>query len=548
MRVAHARLRGPVGPFAGVPQGSGGGLEAPAPGPFSSSEHSIAARGNRFRKSLFWLLPIIALPLGEAAHSEYSAAGPSFLLSQNTSQTLPSSSTQPDDATANPVPSTVPVPDWMPPSSLPFSATQNLESGAVTDGTASKADVGWHASADTSGTESLGQEDDLPPRVDLAGPGAPKWKVITSIAQTTTIDDNLFISHSNKQSDLYFSVTPGIAAGWGDFRTALLQNSTGFSDEYEQTGIPVEEEDPTTGEYAFIDYTADASHYLSHDSLDAVDQDAGITAQWDLPKVVLGLNARAQSLSGPEIDLGMRTRRTIFTVAATAAYTLSDKTSFDLDAEGVARDYASELSSSEWHAQFGINYQWLPKTNIGAAIVVGLRELESNPDQYYQQGLLHATYDATDRLSLRINGGIEVDETSGGGSTQISPVFGLGADYNIDLQDTLSVNASQTTSSSPITSGEDTETTSADLELHHRLSSSFSIGLSMGYQHVQYYTQGLSNLVRTDNYLYLRPSIAFSFAQWSQVELAYEYHRDVSSQQSFDFGENIASLQFDFVF
>jgi hypothetical protein len=91
------------------------------------------------------------------------------------------------------------------------------------------------------------------------------------------MDDNIFISHSDKQSDVYFSLSPGFAAGWGDFRSALVQNATGFADEYGQTRAPVD--DPTTGDYAYFNYTADAMHFLSHDSEDAVNQDAVLNTQ-----------------------------------------------------------------------------------------------------------------------------------------------------------------------------------------------------------------------------------------------------------------------------
>ena len=80
------------------------------------------------------------------------------------------------------------------------------------------------------------------------------------------------------------------------------------------------------------------------------------------------------------------------------------------------------------------------------------------------------------------------------------------------------------------------------------ISSSFSIACSVSYGHADYYADGLSTEVRSDNYIFVRPSLAYDFAQWSQVELAYEYHRNLSTIQSADFGENIASLQFNFVF
>jgi hypothetical protein len=503
-----------------------------------------AAQRSGIAGPLLSLLPILLLSLGQPARCQEAAPTPAHLES-----ILPAvdddalDSGPKGEGASAPSPTPAPAPsDWAAPAGLP--SLENVQTQTQVDGTSLKPTIEWRSSADTTATDEAADED-LAPRVDLAGPGTPKWKVITYVSVKATSDDNIYISHANKQADVYFTASPGFAAGWGDFRSVLLQNASDFSDEYGQTRAPVE--DPIAGDYAFIDYTANAMHFLSHDSADAVDQNGGLTMQWGLPKTVLGLKARVQTLSTPEIDLGVRTRRTIFTADATADYTISDKTSFTFDAGGTERAYATELSSDEYHGQLFMNYQWAPKTSIGVGVEAGLRQEESNPDQYYQQGLFRSTYNPTDRLSINFNGGIEVDEASGG-ANQLNPVFGLGANYIIDADNTFSLDASRSTSSSAVISGETTEITSANIDFRHRIYGDFSCALSVGYQNVQFYSQTLSTLARTDNYIFLRPSITYNFAQWSRLELAYEYHRDVSSQQSFDFGENVASLQIDFIF
>jgi len=538
-RGVESRLSGAVGPDRG--QTLQGGM--PPVTSIRTLSRSPAVRGSPVtgclvKKILFCLLPMATLTLGEAAHSQEPTPAPSIL------QTI--MPTVKDDALGNAAqgnPSPSPAPsDWTPPSEL--QQLQTVQTEPQLDGTAQMPTLEVYSAADTSATDAAA-DDKLAPRVDLGGPGTPKWKVVTYVSQTTTIDDNIYISNSNKQSDVYFTLSPGFAAGWGDFRSVLLGKTSTFSDEYVQTRMPLNE--PTTGDYAFMNYTANATHFLSHDSADAVDQDAEIKSQWAFSKTILGLNAQVQELSGPEVDLGMRTRRTIFTIDATANYTVSDKTSFDFDAGGTVRRYASELSSSELHGQAFMNYQWAPKTSIGVGVAAGLRQLDTTPDQYYQQGLLRASYNATERLSINLNGGIEVDEASGG-STQLNPVFGLGASYNIDAQDDLGLNASRSTSSSAVTTGETTETTAVNIEFRRRIYASFSFAFSLGYQNLEFYDQALSTLARTDNYIFLRPSVTYSFAEWSQLELAYEYHRDVSSQRSFDFGENVASLELNLIF
>jgi uncharacterized protein (PEP-CTERM system associated) len=185
---------------------------------------------------------------------------------------------------------------------------------------------------------------------------------------------------------------------------------------------------------------------------------------------------------------------------------------------------------------------------VGLGVVGGVRTLETTPNQYYQQLQARATYSITDRLSAHANGGVEVDEATGGGTTKVNPVFGLGVTYNFSDTDQFTLDASRSTNSSAVTSGQTSETTQVTLGFHHRLLSRFSMEVNGGYTHSDYYNEGLSTQVRTDDYFFVKPMLAYDFAAWSQVALAYEYHRDMSTDLPFDFAENIASLQFNFVF
>jgi len=502
-------------------------------------------------KKLSLILPLMIGPAlaatarGEAptvllAQTAMPATGPDVSQGGNGTDATPGANgMQNQDDNASPS-------DWMPPTEphLDGPDDDNMPPPR-TDGTSPLPTLEWRPAVDSSQTDAAADAD-LGPRVDLAGPGTPKWKVVVYVSQTSKVDDNIFISHTDKQADVYFSIAPGFAAGWGDFRSALLAHATGFADQYQETREPVS--DPLSGDFLYMNYTANATHFLSHDSQDSVDQDAALNGQWDFTKTVVSLDARVQTLTGPDIDVGTRTRRTLYTFDAGAQYTISDKTSLDLTAGGIVRDYVTQLSSSDWHSQLYLNYELFPKTTIGAGLTAGVRELDTTPNQYYQQAQLKASYTATEKLSVNVNAGVELDEASGQGSDQLTPVFGLGAVYNITDTDSLNLDAYRSTQSSAVTTGETVEVTSVNLGFHHRLFSNFAVQLNGGYTHSDFYTQGLSTLARTDDYIFLKPSIAYDFAQYSELVLAYEYHRDISTDAPNDFAENIASLELNFVF
>jgi hypothetical protein len=368
--------------------------------------------------------------------------------------------------------------------------------------------------------------------------------VVTSVAETTTADDNISISHSARQSDVYFSLTPDIQAGWGDFAGVARDQARRFFDPYGPTREPPT--DLLNGDFAYLNYAATATHFLDHDSQDSVDQDASFSGQWNSTNLLTGFHAHFLSLSGPEVDVGTRTRRQLFTIDLTSRYSLSEKTSFSMDAAGLFTNYATELNSSDWHTQLSADYQFSSRTSFGATVEAGLRQLQSNPNQYYQQVQLHAAYRPSTRLSLSVGGAVEIDEA--GGSPQASPVFDLAADYVINEHDALSLDAYRQISNTALTSGETAETTGVAFELNHRVWSRVSLACSLGYNHIQYYQQGLTDQARTDDYLFFGPSLSYGFKQGSEIDLAYQFHRNLSTLATDGFVQNLVTLQFKFVF
>jgi hypothetical protein len=430
--------------------------------------------------------------------------------------------------------------EWAPP-------TQDIETTVQTDGTSRAPSIEVRSSTESTEAETgaPAAAGGLAPRVDLA-PGFSKsrWKVTVFVAQATTMDDNINISNSNKESDVSFSLTPDISAGWGDVPGIEVLQSSLFFDRYGPARAPVS--DPLSGDFAYLNYAPTAIHYLSHDSDDSVDESASLAAHWAFTKVQVGLNASFESSSGANIDVGMRTKRDVFGIDLTTNYALSDKTSFAFDTGGSVNNYITQLSSSDWHANLSANYQLSHKTSFGLSLGAGLRLMQSSANEYYQQLTLTASYQPTDRLSLSANGGAEIDEDNG--SPQLNPIFGVTAAYKLNDRDSISLDASGQITSSAAATNETVDTTSVDCQVNHRILSSLSFGCGVGYHHAEYMGHGPSTLSRTDDYLYVGPSLAYSFTQGSQISLSYEYHRNLSTVQSFGFVESLATLSVKLVF
>ena len=383
----------------------------------------------------------------------------------------------------------------------------------------------------------------LAPPLDMGGPGTPKWKIIYYVSQRTTVDDNIFISHTDKKADTYFDIAPGFAAGWGDFRSSLFLNSHRFSNEVGLTRQEIV--DPDVQNFVYLNYTLDGEIFVKNSGQDSVDNDIALAGQWDLTRLTVKASAEFQTLSGPDVDAGTRTKRDITTLNLSGQYLVSDKTTFEVDLSGIDRLYQTELNSAEFSDQNWFDYQIAPKTIIGVGAGFGVRHGQDSPDQIYEQAQVRATYNATAQLSLHANGGLEFDEIHS--VTKLNPVFGFGATYTIDPDDTLNIDAFRQNSISETVANETDEITGVNIDFKHRIYSSFSLGCSVSYSRTAFEAVAGSP-ARTDNYIVLRPSITYDFARWSQIELAYEFNEDLSSIDLFSFTENLASLQFNFIF
>lgn len=434
-----------------------------------------------------------------------------------------------------PPPPSLPASDWSPPTEPQLGPSQNIETSVVTDGTASHPSLELRAAGATSGTNA---------GATPGASGAPKWKVTVYVAQSTTFDDNIFISHSNKQSDVYFSITPDIAAGWGDFGGTATRLSSLIFDPYGRPQAPVA--NLLNGDYAYLDYSATATHFLDHDSQDAVDQNAFLSGQWNLAKLQFGMSAGFQSLSGEDVAVGTRTRRYLFDINLTASYELSDKTSFGWNGGFSDADFATQLSSTDWNTGLFADYQFSHKTTFGVSIDAGLRQQQSTPDQTYEQGQLQGSYRVGSRITLSVSGGLEIDQSSG--SSSVNPIFDIDATYLPDAEDSISLEASEVISSSALAAAGTDKVIGVSIAVSRRIYWGFSLSCSVGYDHADYYQQALSSTGRVDDFFFIRPSLEYSFARGCDIELVFEHQRNLSTLGTYQFVDNSATLDFKLVF
>jgi hypothetical protein len=128
-----------------------------------------------------------------------------------------------------------------------------------------------------------------------------------------------------------------------------------------------------------------------------------------------------------------------------------------------------------------LNYEWGPGLTTGAGIGFGYSMVSSGPDMTYEDYQGRFTWQIAHKLSLSLNGGVQVRQfLNSGQSSLVSPLFGATINYQPLLFTTLSINASESISSSYF-QNQVTQTTSVNAGLSQRLFGKYFLSLNGGY-------------------------------------------------------------------
>gem|GEM_PF-6905084 len=357
-------------------------------------------------------------------------------------------------------------------------------------------------------------------------------------------DDNIFISEFHRESDFIAFAGFGLRLGVGEVQAPLytLRETRNVPHLYEAPPQPF-------GNYVLADYSGTYFAFADHSEQNAYDQDALLSAGWMGSKLSLGFEARFQSLSSPDIDVGRRVRRYITGLTGRAEYDLSPKTSLETDISFVSTQYRSNLDSNEFLNENWLNLELTPKLKIAPGIGFGLLTIQESPDQPFGRALLRIVYDYSEKLAFNGRIGVEYRDLERGSGFRNNPVFGLGATYIPFESTTISMSAYRTAEASAVLAGADYTRTGVDLKVRQRFLQRFHVTLTGGYENLDYHAVSRASIpARSDDYVFGRASVAFDVTRWGTAEVFYNYQRDSSSHPGNSFTDNQVGIEIDLAF
>jgi hypothetical protein len=371
-----------------------------------------------------------------------------------------------------------------------------------------------------------------------------KWRVIPFGRFRTIWDDNLFISNTNPQSDVSFTLSPGIAVGWGDYDAEVRQLGE-FEHQFEPLSLNNED---TPQSFLFAKYAANAAFFIDHSGENALDHDALLAGRWESTKLTLGARLHFQTLSGADIDVGDRVKREVFTGAITSSYKFSEKTSADLNLYFNNYNYETQIDSTEWIVEDFFNYQLQPKTQISIGTRLGTTDIGGGSTQTYEQLVGRVAYNLSSKLALTLDGGVEWRQYENGPDEQFT-VFNFATSYAPFDGTTFSVNAYRRNSASVSLVNENITSTGFNARLRQRVLHRFYFTVDGGFQNSKYNSTVTGAAGgRDDDTVYVKPGVSFDITRHVSAESAYQYQQNDSSLKETSFRENLVTFQLNLQF
>jgi len=370
-----------------------------------------------------------------------------------------------------------------------------------------------------------------------------RWRVMPFGRVRITLDDNIFISNTLRESDLVTAIAPGIAAGWGDYTSEVNL----LTDTEQYLNATPDQDEPQS--YIFGRYNPNAVLFAENSDINALEHDALVAGRWVGRRMLVGFRLGYQKLANATIDVGDRVNREITTARLNTQYSLSEKTSIELNLLGTINKFPSQLSWEEIVTESWLNYRLFPKTQVAMGMRLGTLEVDGSDRQFYEQLLTRVAYNASSKLAVSADGGLEWRQYGSAGDDRLFGVFSLGAQYAPFDGTNLSLRAFRRNSATVSLENETVTGTGVYARVTQRFLQRLRFLLEGGYETGNYTANpGGFSVGRVDNIYSVRSAVSLQVTRFLTAEASYQFQKNDSTIDILTFYGNNVSLQMSFQF
>jgi hypothetical protein len=361
---------------------------------------------------------------------------------------------------------------------------------------------------------------------------------------TAMYDDNILINHSNAQSDVEWTLSPGVMIVAGDVSSYFPGDVTLGQIRGLLNYSPVEESSKPQRFFA-VDYNPSANFFTDHTQYNNVDQKEGLSAGYAFSRLVLGIDQDFTRTEVKDNDAGGRLLMAILNTKLWSRYEFTDRTYLEINGQYTWLEYPDttfqgfqEFRNEDW-----VNRQVGARLSVGLGAAFGLVDPDVSAKQNYQQALVRGLYQVTGKLQLWTSAGIEYREYSSGQPSTLYPVFTLVASYRPVDTTTLTLEAHRR--EEPNFTGQyNFQILGFSAGVRQHVLGRFYAELLAGYDHIDYTTLQAGPISsRTDEYFSTRANLDYEFNPHWKASLFYVRRQDDSSFLAYTYANNMVGLQ-----
>lgn len=342
-------------------------------------------------------------------------------------------------------------------------------------------------------------------------------------------DDNIFLEHKDKVAnrgnpgrdhDFIHIFTPGMRVNAGDVNTRQSA-------------------------YFDANYQIAISRFTDNSGADAHDQNASVELGGKLNRLSIAAKQTLTTQSDADVAnlaANGRVRRKTWVTNVDTDYEISEKTSASLDLAQTIGDYNGVFSdTADRSASLWLDYQFLPKVKAGLGATVGYLQVDGdaanhNPNSAYYQGKVRLAWQATEKVTINVNGGYEyrnIQDLSASDPSMF--VFGLDATWKAAERTAVRIGATRGRVASNALGSALNQQTAFTASLRQGLAENLTLNLEGGYSMAEYETTTRNAAafvlagIRDDSYAFMKPSLAYRFAERAQATVYYQYRRNDST-------------------
>jgi hypothetical protein len=304
------------------------------------------------------------------------------------------------------------------------------------------------------------------------------------------------------------------------------------------------------GSHWHLDYTPTMRFYSSSGFRDTTDHAVLLNGATSYEGWTFGVSQSYASTSTPQVETGGQTDQETYNTALSASGLLSDKLSLEL---GVNQNFrfmgqssaGQNLSDSrEWSTMDWLNYQFWPKFGMAIGAGGGFVNMQQGSDMTYEQLQGRVNWRAGEKLTFSVSGGAEdrqfVDTSA---PDLINPIFGLTVLYQLFETTSFSLNATRAVSSSYF-QNQVTESTGFTGGVRQRLLGKLWLDLTGGYNNTTYKATATGITVdREDDRSFVNVRLSCPFLKRGTASVFYDYSKNSSNQNGFEYSSNQAGLE-----